>query len=96
VHEHLADPAVSTGRMLQAEALTVSGKAYAFVGNEDRLIVKVPRDLAVEWVENGKAEFVVLGKRTLKEWVALPYAPDAGPVWTDAIGRAKAYVASVT
>jgi hypothetical protein len=87
-------PGVDEGVMLQSVGLRVDAKLFAFVGKDDRLIVKLPRERAEEAVAGGAATAVVMGKRTMKEWVAYAYREDdAG--WRAALEEALAYVATL-
>ena len=86
-------PGVSEGTMLHSPGLRVDGRFFAFVGSDDRLVVKVPRDRAVELVADGTAEVVTLGTRTLREWVSLDGdGPSAAETWRATLEEAYAYV----
>lgn len=86
-------PGVSEGTMLHSPGLRVDGKFFAFVGTDDRLVVKVPRDRAVQLVDDGTAEVVTLGTRTLREWVSLDgHGPSGTETWRATLEEAYAYV----
>ena len=90
------DPLVERGTMFRSDGLRVAGKIFAFLGRGDRLIVKVPRRRAEEFVASGAAEPVTMGQRTMKEWVAFPSRADdaaaAGQQWLSVVDEAYAYV----
>ncbi|OLT55327.1 MmcQ/YjbR family DNA-binding protein [Cellulosimicrobium sp. CUA-896] len=92
----LERPGVTAGTMFHSPGLRTGGKFFAFVDTEDGLVVKVPRDRAVELVRAGTADVVTLGRRTLREWVTLPCpAPGPADAWRDALEEAYDYVASL-
>lgn len=66
------EPDIVFGTMFRSPGLRVGGKIFAFLGHDGRLIVKLPRDRAGEFVDAGTAEKVVMGKRTMREWIAFP------------------------
>lgn len=66
------DPTVERGTMFRSPGLRVGGKIFVFLGHDDQLIVKIPRHRAEACVAAGEAEPVSIGKRTMKEWVAVP------------------------
>ena len=69
--DHLGRPHVTMGRMFASEGLAVHGKIFAFVGRDGRLILKLPRARADELTGAGATEPVVLGGRTMREWVGV-------------------------
>jgi hypothetical protein len=83
-------PGVDEGRMLRSPGLRIDTRFFAFVGNDDRLIVKLPRERVDALVGQGIATPVTVGDRTMKEWVALPYTGDEA--WRPFIEEALAYV----
>ena len=83
--------------MFRRPGLRVDGKVFGFLGSDDRLMVKLPRDSARAAVEEGRAEPVTMGTRTMKEWVALPLedgGDTARRAWSEALERALAHVAA--
>jgi hypothetical protein len=93
--DHLGRPHVTMGRMFASEGLAVHGRIFAFVGREGRLILKLPRARAEELNGAGVAEPVVLGGRTMREWVGVPLpAPPPGP-WGGLMEEAHTYVAEL-
>ncbi|MFT4469469.1 TfoX/Sxy family protein [Arthrobacter sulfonylureivorans] len=93
------NPLVERGTMFRGPGLRVGGKIFAFLGHGDRLIVKVPRQRADAAVASGAAEPVIMGQRTMKEWVAFPAVADDAPaterLWLSAADEAYAYVKSL-
>lgn len=88
----LAGP-IAIGTMFRSPGL--GNKIVAFLGNHDRLIVKLPRDRAAALVNDGTAETVTMGSRTMREWVAIPANPmpeKTRDTWTDLTGEAMRYV----
>lgn len=89
------DPEVAIASMFRSPGLRVGGKVFAFLGFDGELIVKVPRDRAVQLMDNGTAAAVVMGERTMKEWIEL--APSADPestleAWRPLAAEAYTYV----
>ena len=93
--EHLGRPHVTVGRMFASEGLAVSGKIFAFVGRDGRLILKVPLERAESLKGDGVAEAVTLGGRTMREWVGVPLPEDAPGPWPALMEEAHTYVASL-
>lgn len=71
------EPDVALGTMFRSPGLRVGQRVFAFLGHDDRLIVKLPRSRAVELVAAGTAEEVTMGTRTMREWVAVPLGDPA-------------------
>lgn len=91
------DGPVEIGTMFRSPGLRTNGAIVAFLGG-DRLIVKVPQDRAAELVDDGLAEPVTMGTRTMREWVAVPMAASPGETadrWTPLAREALTYVRSV-
>lgn len=89
------DPDVDVGTMFRSPGLRVGGKVFAFLSHEGELIVKLPRDRATELVDEGTAEKVVMGKRTMREWIAIPARTDRVAtlaLWREAAREAHRYV----
>ncbi|MEP6478956.1 MAG: hypothetical protein ABJB03_06165 [Rhodoglobus sp.] len=97
MHEAAADfPAeagVTSGRMFNGTGLRVSAGFFAFVSSIGRLVVKLPQHEAHAMIDSGRAEPVVMGKRTMREWVSLP-PPEHGDLsgWRAALQAAHAFV----
>lgn len=94
--EFLRAPDVEVGTMFRSPGLRVAGKIFAFLGHDDRLIVKLPRARARGVVAAGTAHEVTMGSRTMKEWVSLPFDDDDldGTLarWRDAAHEAHDFV----
>jgi hypothetical protein len=75
VPERLRDAGVKVGRRYGSNprGLTVNGKIFAFMA-EGRLVVKLSEDRVDELSASGIGQPHTLGKREMKEWLAL----DAG------------------
>jgi len=89
------DPNVAMATMFRRPGLRVGGKIFAFLGNRGELIVKLPRDRAAQLVDAGTAEHVVMGKRTMREWVELPARADTAStlsLWKPLAKEAHHYV----
>lgn len=69
-------PTVRTGTMLHSPAVAVDGKYFAFVGMDDRLIVKVPAGRVAALVAAGVGEPLEMRGRAMREWVAVPVVED--------------------
>jgi hypothetical protein len=74
--------------MPRSPGRTAPGAVYPFLGNDATLIVKVPRERAVELVDEGTAEPVTMGRRTMREWVGVPAVDD--PTATELLWTALA------
>jgi len=76
VQNFASDPEVEHGTMFRSPGLRVGGKIFAFLGHDDRLIVKLPRPRAVELIAAGAAHEVTMGTRTMREWISIPLHDD--------------------
>lgn len=91
------DPDVAMGTMFRSPGLRTADKIFAFLGHDGRLIVKLPRDRAGEFVDAGTAEPVVMGNRTMREWVAVPARADRAAtlaLWRNVAREAHQYVSA--
>lgn len=89
------EPDIAFGTMFRSPGLRVGGKIFAFLGHDGQLIVKLPSDRAGEFVDAGTAEKVVMGKRTMREWIAFPAQDnDAATLtlWREVTHEAHRYV----
>ncbi|WP_067478971.1 hypothetical protein [Actinomadura hibisca] len=89
---------VSMGTMFRSPGLRVGGKVFAFLGRRGQLIVKLPRARAGELVAAGTADEVVMGKRTMREWIEFPEQGDdveTLALWRSVAQEAHQYVASL-
>jgi hypothetical protein len=92
---HLGRDHVTMGRMFSSEGLAVLGKIFAFVGRDGRLVLKLPLARAEALKDEGLTEAVVLGGRTMREWVSIG-VPDPQPgAWPDLMDEAHSYVAEL-
>ncbi|MBW9095386.1 hypothetical protein JNB62_17025 [Microbacterium jejuense] len=70
------DGPLTIGTMFRSPGIRARGKIVAFLGHENRLILKLPRDRAVALVADGDAQEVTMGTRTMREWIAVPARAD--------------------
>jgi hypothetical protein len=70
----LADVDIAT--MFGSPAIRHRGRIVCFLSHEAALIVKLTRQEAVDLIASGDARPVVMGRRTLREWVDVPRAAD--------------------
>ena len=92
------EPDVVMGTMFRSPGLRDGRKIFAFLGTRGQLIVKLPRDQANRFVDAGRAEHVVMGARTMREWVAFPPREDRTAtlrLWRDVAQEAYKYVHSL-
>lgn len=98
VQSFTGDPDVEHGTMFRSPGLRVSGKIFAFVGRNDRLIVKLSRPRAEELIAAGAAHEVTMGTRTMREWIAIPLHDDLdddSSLWSGYAREAHDYVKSL-
>jgi len=67
---------VELGTMFHNPGIRTGTKIVAFIGADDRLIVKVPRVRALELIDEGRAAALSMGRRTMREWVEVPPGDD--------------------
>lgn len=67
---------VELATMFRSPAVSSGGKIVAFLGHNERLIMKLPRERAIELMADGTVEAVTMGTRTMKEWVAVDLGSD--------------------
>lgn len=87
---------ITVGTMFRSPGIRAGDKIVAFLGRDDRLILKLPRARALELLESGAAQQVTMGTRTMREWVAVPAEAthDATfATWSPLVREALAYVA---
>lgn len=70
------DAPVTVGTMFRSPGIRIGDKIVAFLGHDDRLIVKLPRERARELLEAGVVQDVTMGTRTMREWVSVASEPD--------------------
>jgi TfoX/Sxy family transcriptional regulator of competence genes len=86
---------VEMGTMFRSPGLRTGTKILAFIGHDDRLIVKLPQPRAAALIADGCAEPVTMGTRTMREWVAIAVGPDCDVTldsWTALATEALQYV----
>ena len=87
------------GTMFRSPGIRAGDKIVAFLGHDDRLIAKLPRERAVELVERGDAGEVTMGKRTMREWIEIPASGDREATaarWLPLVQEALDYVTSTS
>jgi hypothetical protein len=68
----LAEPGVGKGTGFGANpGLNVNGGIFAFLARGE-LVVKLPPERCAQLVADGQGEPFTVGKRAMREWVALP------------------------
>lgn len=67
---------VELGTMFHNPGIRTGTKIVAFLGSDDRLIVKVPRERALELIEQGRAAELSMGRRTMREWIEVAAGDD--------------------
>lgn len=65
-------PQVRVGRHINNTNFLVGEKVFAFMQGNG-VALKLPRQKALELVEKNYASPLVMGKRTMKEWVVIAY-----------------------
>lgn len=96
--DFVQEPDVAMATMFRSPGLRVGGKIFAFLGHDGELIVKLPKDQAGKFVDAGTAKEVVMGKRTMREWVAFPAGGDRAAtltLWRNVAREAHQYVDSL-
>lgn len=91
-------PSVRAGTMLHSPAVAVDGKYFAFVGMQDRLVVKVPAARVAALIADGVGEPLEMRGSAMREWVAVPLEPDDAErvaLWRSLVDEAHAFVATV-
>jgi uncharacterized protein YndB with AHSA1/START domain len=91
--EQLRDPGVRMGRALRKDVLQVAGRTFAFA-TRDRLVVKLPADVAAAMVAAGEAAPFESGGRPTREWVTLPVPtmPSGHVRCRELVAHARRYV----
>ena len=74
-----------------ANSLRTRGKVFAMVVKE-RLVLRLPGERGAELVAAGDADYLVMGRRAMKEWLSL--APSAAAQHVALAKEAKAFAAS--
>ncbi|QHC65828.1 hypothetical protein GSU68_03995 [Rathayibacter sp. VKM Ac-2759] len=97
--EHCRIDDVDIATMFGSPAIRFRGRIACFLSHDAQLIVKLTRQDTLDLIAEGRAEPVVMGARTLKEWVTVPRLDDdraAIELWAPhvvtALGYARANV----
>lgn len=89
------DENVAMGTMFRSPGLRVRDKIFVFLSHRGELIAKLPSDRAKELVANGTAEPMIMGGRTMREWVS--FAPEKGlATWREVAREAHRHVSAVS
>lgn len=67
---------VDIATMFGSPAIRHRGRIVCFLSGDAELIVKLTRQEALDLIEQGRAAPVVMGRRTLREWVVVARADD--------------------
>ncbi|MFG2005337.1 hypothetical protein ACGFNU_39940 [Spirillospora sp. NPDC048911] len=92
------DRDVAMATMFRNPGLRVGGKIFAFLGHDGQLIVKLPKGRVADFLSAGTAEEVVMGKRTMREWIEFPAQEDhvaTLALWRSVAQEAHEYVDSL-
>jgi hypothetical protein len=89
----LDDPRVERVAKMGRINLRVGGKVFAMT-IRGRLVVKLAAARCQALVDAGTADFLVMGKRVMKEWVT--FAPAPGGLWLKVAREALAQVTSAS
>jgi hypothetical protein len=74
----LLDPLAGVGRKkaFGHDSFVVGKKVFLFI-HKDGIVLKLPGDRIRELIGKKQATFLVMGKRTMKEWAVLPIVTPA-------------------
>ncbi len=72
---------------------TADGRVYCFVTKDGGLALKLPEERIEPLIESGEGALLVMGQRTMREWLVLPDVDLADAV--KLLKEAKAYVESL-
>ena len=92
VSELPVHPPVTRGKIFNGDGVKVHGKVFAFIGRNGDLVAKLPADRVDDLVSHRTGGPVVMGKRTMREWVRFPAEAGVG-TWSEVLGEAHAFVA---
>ena len=87
ISELPAHPVVTRGRMFNGDGVKVHEKMFAFIGRNGDLVAKVPESRVRELVALEAGAPVVMGRRTMREWVRLPAEAGVG-AWSEVLDEA--------
>jgi hypothetical protein len=84
----LGQPGVSEGKMFGMDCMKAGGKVFAGRWDEDRLVVKLPRERVEELLASGDGEpFEPMAGRAMKEWVVVAAPEQAWPALAEEARR---------
>ena len=87
-----AHPPVTHGRMFNGDGVKVHGKMFAFIGRNGDLVAKLPHDRVRDLVASRSGDPVVMGVRTMREWVRLSAEAEAGAgAWSEVLVEAYSF-----
>jgi len=95
VSELPARPPVTQGRMFNGDGLRVRGRMFAFIGRNGDLVVKLPEPRVRQLVDQNTGAAVVMGTRTMREWVRFPAEAGVGR-WSEALEEAHGFALTLT
>jgi hypothetical protein len=78
--EHLTRPGSGRRSMFGRDCLMTDGHNVAFF-HDDRLALRLPPDKTAAMLPSGEATTPLMGKRAMRNWVAVPLS--GGPAGTD-------------
>lgn len=87
VSELPAHPPVTQGRMFTGDGVKVHEKIFAFIGRNGDLVVKLPHARVRDLVASRSGDPVVMGVRTMREWVRLSAEAGVG-AWSEVLDEA--------
>ena len=90
ISELPAHPVVTRGRMFNGDGVKVHEKMFAFIGRNGDLVAKVPESRVRELVALEAGAPVVMGRRTMREWVRLPAEAGVG-AWSEVLDEAYSF-----
>lgn len=90
ISELPAHPRVTHGRMFNGDGVMVHEKVFAFIGRNGDLVAKVPAPRVLEMVALEAGVPVVMGRRTMREWVRLPAEAGVG-AWSELLDEAYSF-----
>jgi hypothetical protein len=87
--EHLTRPEAGRRTMFGRDCLMANGHNVAFF-HDDRLALRLPPDAAAALLASGEATTPLMGKRSMRNWVAVP--PTGMERWRELLDDAVAAV----
>ena len=90
VSELPVHPPVTLGRMFNGDGVKVHEKVFAFIGRNGDLVAKVPEARVRELVALEAGAPVVMGTRTMREWVRLSAEAGVG-AWSEVLDEAYTF-----